>query len=580
MITRYRNHQSSPPNWTSTWSNNNHSLELLRSVCSPQGQSVSETKIVEMHETYNSIPPSPPPQQEDGPTPSFRDDNEGQRQTRSSILQRVAFTTVLMITCIACTILARRSMRATSRGPDLTAGAPEVSNTLDLLGSSTNNKQEPSTLSVRGQAVKAPRDDLKMYGIALADPYHPVDNPHGYLPMLIAENMLMWRELAARLQTVQQVPLPEWMFGYGDMGGEETFRATMTRILKRWIKTAPVEPDYIRLQAGAGSILDVLSWLLTDPNDGVLVAGPSYGSFSSDFGIHGQARIHVCPTLPSNNYEPTVQELEDCHDKAVKAGNPPKIYVICQPNNPTGVVYTPESMQHQIEWALSKRNMHVVSDEIYALSVFPGVSTTSAADIMYQRSKQHVGTTTDEDATGDYKYLGDYVHIVAGLSKDWGMSGFRVGTLFSHNAQLLQAIDLVGYYEAVSQYTQHALTQLFSDDVWIDWYVAENQKRLAATFEAAREALALIGVSLATNKTQGALFAWADFSAFLRRNQTEEDLWWELFDKAKVAFTTGESCHGEKPGIFRIVYSSPEGGVQAMQEMGRRLVRWKEAREA
>ena len=112
-------------------------------------------------------------------------------------------------------------------------------------------------------------------------------------------------------------------------------------------------------------------------------------------------------------------------------------------------------------------------------------------------------------------YLGDHVHIVAGLSKDWGMSGFRVGTLFSHNTKLLQALDLVGYYQTVSQYTQHALTQVFSDDAWVDWYIAENQQRLWDTYQAMVAALARINVPV--TPAQGALFAWVSLSSRRKR---------------------------------------------------------------
>jgi 1-aminocyclopropane-1-carboxylate synthase len=273
----------------------------------------------------------------------------------------------------------------------------------------------------------------------------------------------------------------------------------------------------------------------------------------------------VAPTEASNGYVPTVVQLNDCFQRAVAAGNPPKILIICQPNNPTGIVYSRDAMHLMISWALNK-GLHVVSDEIYALSVFPGTKTISAAQIMAEinLNQEH--------------YLGDRVHIVAGLSKDWGMSGFRVGSLFTHNAQLLQAMDTVGYYESVSQYTQNSLTAIFDDNEWVDWYVAQNQNRLFETFSALEEALSLINVPLVV-PPQGSLFAWADFSSFLKEGQSEKDLWLELFEGPRVLFTTGESCHGEKPGLFRIVYSWPEGGPEAMRELGDRLVKWKTERD-
>lgn len=340
------------------------------------------------------------------------------------------------------------------------------------------------------------------------------------------------------------------------------FVKAMANLFSKWIH-APVDPTRVRVFDGAGAVLAQLSYVLTDTNDGVLVTGPDYPAFAGDFGVYGGAQLYVASTQASNGFAPTTAELEEAYRTSQAAGHPPKILIICQPNNPTGVVYSADAMRLMIEWA-SEKDLHVVSDEIYALSVFPGVHTTSAADIM-----RELHSDTDD-------YLGDRVHVVAGLSKDWGMSGFRVGTLLSHNTKVLQALDMVGYYLIVSQYTQHALTKVFEDDEWVDWYIAENQRRLWDTYQALETALSLIDVPL--SPAQGSLFAWADFSSFLKEGQTEEELWVELADDAKVIFTTGKSCKEDKPGRFRVVYPWPEGGPEAMKELGNRLVQWKAQR--
>jgi aspartate/methionine/tyrosine aminotransferase len=291
-----------------------------------------------------------------------------------------------------------------------------------------------SSLSERAQEIKPDRDDLAMFSAGLMDPYHPTENQDGYLLMLVAENKLMYSELAAKVQEVSSSdqPMPQWVFDYGDLGGQADFKASVAKVMQRWI-IPHVNPDNLRFQAGAGSILDCLAFCLANPDDGVLVAGPNYPAFTSDFGLKSKVRLHVAGTRASNNYEPTVQELDEAFELSIAAGNPPKILIICQPNNPTGAIYSPESMRLQIKWALEK-GLHVVSDEIYALSVFPGEATTSAAQIMSE-------INIDEE-----KYLGDRVHVVAGLSKDWGMSGFRVGSLFTHNERLLQTVHVLEYY--------------------------------------------------------------------------------------------------------------------------------------
>lgn len=421
------------------------------------------------------------------------------------------------------------------------------------------------TLSERGRTVKPGRDDILVFQTAAADAYDPEENPEGYLVMIVAENRLMYHELSAKLrQVMTNTTIPEWALDYGQMSGQNDFRKAMAKMMESsWID-APVSHKDILLQGGAGVVLDNLAWILADEGDAFLINAPTYSNFAGDFEIHGRVAMHVARTQPKNNYEPTLEELEQAYKEAVDAGNTPKIYVICQPNNPVGAIYSHAGMKRMITWALEK-GLHVVSDEIYGNSAFPGYHVTSAAQIMNELHPEN------DD------YLTDKVHIVAGLSKDWGMSGFRGGSLFTHNEALKVAMETISYYSSVSEYTQLALTAMLSDEVWRDWYLAENRRRLEETFYAAKEALDLIGVPVFP--ATGALFLWADFSSYLLHGQTEKELWLELFHDAKVLFAAGESFFEDKPGMFRIVYPWPKGGTVAMKELGRRLVHWKEARE-
>lgn len=486
-----------------------------------------------------------------------------QGDSSSRVLRREGFSWVFGVlatttaTAVACLLVRYVVTNGKNRESRVIADAP-------ILGVAKNLARK-STLSERGQSVKAVRDDLLLFEAGLLDPYDPIQNPEGYLVMLVAENKLMWKETARKLEEVQKSdPLPEWIFTYGDMTGQEDFCKAMARIFSKWIE-GPVDPRYVKAQAGAGSVLAQLSYLLGDPDDGVLVAAPNYPAFQGDFHVYGGMQLHTVQAAGSAHYAPSISDLDRVYAEAIAAGHPPRVFIICQPNNPTGTMYSHETMKLLITWALEK-DLHVVSDEIYALSVFPGRHTTSAATVMYELNPD------------DELYLGDQVHIAAGLSKDWGMSGFRVGTLFSHNEKLLNALGLIAYYPAVSQYTQFALTQMFADDAWVDWYIEENQKRLFATYQALVAALDRVQVPVVP--AEGAIFAWADFSSLLLKGQTEKELWLELFNEAKVILTLGDSCNEETPAMFRVVYPWPEGGPIAMKELGDRLVRWKSRRES
>lgn len=108
------------------------------------------------------------------------------------------------------------------------------------------------------------------------------------------------------------------------------------------------------------------------------------------------------------------------------------------------------------------RKIHLICDEIYANSIFPGQEMDSFAKVMYDRNE------------GEEKYMGDYVHIVAGFSKDFGVSGFRTGTLFTHNEDLLICMKRMGYFKTVSTQTQWTLTKILQDEDWTNNYLKIN----------------------------------------------------------------------------------------------------------
>ena len=282
----------------------------------------------------------------------------------------------------------------------------------------STTRSSAGTLSTRAQSIRPGRDDLVAFQTAAADAYSPLNNTDGYLVMLVAENRLMHHELAAKLQEVttsssskNTVTIPEWVFDYGDMRGQADFRRAVAQMMESSWLQAPVDPNALVLQSGAGSILDSLAWTLADAGDGVIVTAPAYPAFASDLGTRGRLHLHVAPTSAQHNYEPTVADLDEAYARAVEAGHPPKILIVCQPNNPTGVVYSHAAMERMITWALQLHNstprhprMHVVSDEIYGNSHFPGVHVTSAAQIMHelqqqQQNKLRMTTTTTTPTT-------------------------------------------------------------------------------------------------------------------------------------------------------------------------------------
>lgn len=67
------------------------------------------------------------------------------------------------------------------------------------------------------------------------------------------------------------------------------------------------------------------------------------------------------------------------------------------------------------------------------------------------------------------------IHITGGLSKDFGLNGLRVGILYTKNENVIKGMGGIGYFEGVSNVTQHILTKVFSDDEWLENYIQTNR---------------------------------------------------------------------------------------------------------
>ena len=79
-----------------------------------------------------------------------------------------------------------------------------------------------NSLSRRGrQAASEPlRADFDLFAEAMENHYHPDDNPDGCLPLCIAENLLNWTEMEAKLRTIaSETPTPDWVASYTSILG-------------------------------------------------------------------------------------------------------------------------------------------------------------------------------------------------------------------------------------------------------------------------------------------------------------------------------------------------------------------------
>ena len=360
--------------------------------------------------------------------------------------------------------------------------------------------------------------------------YHPDRQPDGYIALCVAENRLMWPELSQRLAAVR--PAPERVLGYDAMVGAWPFRERLARFLGDRVLQRPVAPEHVSVVAGAGTALEMLFYGIADPGEGVLVPTPSYAGFWPDLETRDGLTLVPVPTRSDNDFTLTTEQL----DAAIDA-SPHRVRALLftTPDNPLGRVYSKAYIAMVLGWA-ELRGLHVVFDEVYALSVFGERDFTSVGALR--------------------PALADHVHIVWAFSKDFGASGLRCGVLISENEAVRRAVDTLAYWGACSGHTQHLLSETIGDGAWVDDYFGQQRARLADAF--GRVAARLNDHGIPFIPAEAGIFVVCDLRRWLAdpTPAAEAALWQRVLSETNVNLTPGAACRISEPGFFRLCWAS------------------------
>lgn len=223
------------------------------------------------------------------------------------------------------------------------------------------------------------------------------------------------------------------------------------------------------------------------------------------------------------------------------------------PNNPLGTVYSPATMLNAVSWA-RKRQLHTIVDEIYALSVH-----------------QKEGHGFESILKTLNNQLGPDVHFVWSLSKDFGASGLRFGVVYSQNQTFLDALANLNVFSGVSNPMQMVVSELLTDDDFVDSYLDESRNRLVRSYWICIQKLEEMVLPFVP--AVAGQFVYVDFSSLL----PEKTMEWErklsqlFIDHARLVLTPGESQRERMPGMFRLCYAwvSPEVLEIGMERLSR-----------
>lgn len=193
---------------------------------------------------------------------------------------------------------------------------------------------------------------------------------------------------------------------YSPSDGLKSLRLKLCEYYKRYNINVDVD-DVIVTTGGSEAVLFAFMAAL-DPGDEIIVPEPAYANYMA-FAISAGAKIVTIPSSIDNGFAlPPIQEFEKLITPRTKG------ILICNPNNPTGYLYTMKEML-QLRDIVKRHDLFLFSDEVYREFCYTGAPYISAfhlPDIEQQ------------------------VVLIDSVSKRYNECGIRVGALITKHPKL------------------------------------------------------------------------------------------------------------------------------------------------
>jgi aspartate/methionine/tyrosine aminotransferase len=433
--------------------------------------------------------------------------------------------------------------------------------------SSNNNNSDAAATGGYGSTLSSARGRaaVGLLPSYLADaravePYS-LQNPSGALQLGVAESKMLEDWLVPALNAEPPAPLPASAIYYQPTSGRADFKQVLSSYLEDLcdLSVGQLNHDGLIVGAGCNAVLENLCFSLADAGESVLIPTPYYAAFEFDLvaraglavepvtteDFHPDVPISSSVIMDPCRYFPNAAALDAAYERAEDKGNSPKVLLISHPMNPLGICYPIETIQECISWCRA-RKVHLISDEIYAGSAY-GETFTSALKL----------------AGPD---IGPYVHWVYAFSKDFALSGMRVGAAYTENPEIILPMQKLNDLCQISSQTQLWTASMLKrnhneKELWTIAFRRKNHKRLRD--RSTRLTAILNKYQIPYLRPTAGLFVWIDLSRFLPVGKSDESpevreraLYLELVQKYGLLFTPGCSMRNERPGFFRCVFTA------------------------
>lgn len=197
---------------------------------------------------------------------------------------------------------------------------------------------------------------------------------------------------------------------YSPSQGYLSYRKKLVKYYEKY--NISLTPDDIIITSGGSEAVLFAFMSCLNPGDEIIVPEPAYANYMA-FAISAGAVIRTISTTIEEGFSlPKVEKFEELINERTRA------ILICNPNNPTGYLYTHREM-NQIRDLVKKYDLYLFSDEVYREFIYTGSPYISACHL---------------------EGIEKNVVLIDSVSKRYSECGIRIGALITKNPEVRKAV--------------------------------------------------------------------------------------------------------------------------------------------
>jgi alanine-synthesizing transaminase len=332
--------------------------------------------------------------------------------------------------------------------------------------------------------------------------------------------------------------------GYSDARGIYSARVAVAQYYQT-LGVEGVQPDDVFLGNGVSELIVMSLQALLNTGDEVLIPSPDYPLWTGAVTLCGGRPVHY-RCAEDQDWEPDLEHV------AAQVTPNTRAIVIINPNNPTGAVYSRETLLGLLEIARRHRLL-VLADEIYD-------------KILYDDAKHECAAALAPDLL---------VLTMNGLSKAYRAAGFRSGWLAvsgpsTHATEYLEGLQLLANMRLCPNVpAQHAIQTALGGFQSINTLIRPGGRLHEQRNHAWRRFTEIPGVDCV--KPRGALYLFARLDPAVHKIRDDQKMIIDLLEQQLMLLSHGTGFNLATPDHLRMVFLAP---IDVLDDAADRLHRF------